>query len=430
MRRFAVLLALVLCMPAFADEASYDFTAFETVLAPDFDAKSISGETKVTLSAVRDGVAAFDVTANALTIASIEGGRVAATSGGLRTIALDRPLAKGQSASVVFKFSGKPARGLIFGADIVYTSYFACDWMICAQDRPGDKAAFALSLELPPGMTSLGPGFMTRSSGPGGRERHVWRERRPYSSFLFGFAAGRMTSAFLPSRGPVLAVLAERGAADAARLQSLFGTTDEMLSFFENKAGVPFPHRRYTQLLTSGWEAQEATHFSIIGTQMIDPILANRQEDWVVAHELAHQWWGNLVTCAGWSEFWLNEGVVTFMTAAWKEHKHGRAAYDREMDLARKRLTVAAEAGFDKPLAWKGQYPDLRTRRAVQYSKGALFLDALRTELGDDAFWAGLKLYTQRHAGGTVTSRDFQRAMEDAAKRDLSAAFAAWVFGA
>jgi aminopeptidase N len=84
---------------------------------------------------------------------------------------------------------------------------------------------------------------------------------------------------------------------------------------------------------------------------MIEPILNNAQEDWVVAHELAHQWWRNLVTCADWSQFWLNEGVVVFMTAAWKEHKHGRAAYDREMELARRRLQFAKDAGFDKPLA-------------------------------------------------------------------------------
>jgi aminopeptidase N len=300
--------------------------------------------------------------------------------------------------------------------------------MICPQDRPGDKAAFTLALDLPPNMTSLGPGLMTRQLTPNGLERHVWREDRPYSPFLFGFAAGRFTSAFLPAQGPVLAVLGAPGTGDAAQIERMFATTDEMLQFFQDKAGVPFPHSRYTQLLVKGQAAQEASHFSIIGTEIIEPILKDPQEDWVIAHELAHQWWGNLVTCADWSEFWLNEGVVVFMTAAWKEHKHGRAAYDREMELARKRLQFAKDSGFDKPLAWKGQYPDLRTRRAVQYSKGALFLDALRTEIGDAAFWSGLKLYTRRHAGSTVTSQDFQRAMEAAAQRDLAVIFHGWVY--
>jgi aminopeptidase N len=149
----------------------------------------------------------------------------------------------------------------------------------------------------------------------------------------------------------------------------------------------------------------------------------------VIVHELAHQWWGNLVTARTWQHFWLNEGITTFMTAAWKEHRFGAAAYRAELDIARARLARARAAGWDRPLAFAGAYPDLRTRRAIQYSKGALFMDHLRTTLGDQAFWAGLKSFTRRHAGGSVTSDDFQRAMEQVAGRDLSAMFKHWVSG-
>ena len=116
------------------------------------------------------------------------------------------------------------------------------------------------------------------------------------------------------------------------------------------------------------------------------------------------------------------------MSAAWKEHAYGVASYRAEMDRARTRLAKAREQGFDKPLAWAGKYPSLGLRRAVQYGKGALFLDHLRTELGEDAFWRGIKTYTRRHAGGIVTSRDFQRAMEEAGGRDLQPLFNEWVY--
>jgi len=86
------------------------------------------------------------------------------------------------------------------------------------------------------------------------------------------------------------------------------------------------------------------------------------------------------------------------------------------------------EQGWDKPLAFAGPYPSLRARRAVQYSKGALFMDHLRTLLGDDAFWRGLRNYTMENAGGVVTSADLQRAMEQASGQDLSAIFNAWVY--
>ena len=128
-------------------------------------------------------------------------------------------------------------------------------------------------------------------------------------------------------------------------------------------------------------------------------------------------------------DFWLNEGITTFMTAAWKEHRYGRAAYDAELDVARGRLEKARARGFDKPLAWDGHYPTLGTRRAIQYSKGALFMDHLRATLGDAAFWSGLRRYTRAHVGGTVTSIDLEQAMEAASGRDLHQIFADWVFG-
>jgi len=148
----------------------------------------------------------------------------------------------------------------------------------------------------------------------------------------------------------------------------------------------------------------------------------------VIAHELAHQWWGNGVTAKDLSHFWLNEGIVTFMVAAWKEYRWGRPAYEREIALARRRHARAVEAGFDVPLSFAGAYPSLGVRRAVQYSKGALFMDALRSELGDDVFWTGLGAYTSAHMGKSVTSADFQRAFEEASGRDLSAIFQAYVF--
>src|SRR5437868_11959271 len=126
---------------------------------------------------------------------------------------------------------------------------------------------------------------------------------------------------------------------------------------------------------------------------------------------------------------WMNEGVATFMAAAWKQHDLGEVAYQREIDLARRRVERAREQGFDKPLAWGGAYPSLGLRRAVQYSKGVLFLDHLRETIGEEAFWRGLRAYTRRHARATVTSRDFQNAMQDASGRDLEPLFVEWVYG-
>jgi aminopeptidase N len=190
---------------------------------------------------------------------------------------------------------------------------------------------------------------------------------------------------------------------------------------------VPANGTHYTQVLVAGSAAQEAASHSTIGLGEIEPILSDPHEDWVIAHELAHQWWGNAVTCADWRELWLNEGFAVFMTAAWKEARWGRADYERELALAQKRWAAAKAEGFDVPLSWSGVYPSLKLKRAMAYAKAVVFLDTLRRDLGEDAFWRGVRLFTRANWDRAVSARHLKAAMERAAGRDLSPLFAAWV---
>jgi aminopeptidase N len=414
---------------AAAPGAGFDVEHYEVALTPDFAARTVSGHTRIRFHSTQDALSAVSFSPNALTVthASIAGQPVRVErSDAALSFVLPRPLSRGGTAVLEVSYAGKPARGVVFGERSVHAGYFACQWMICLQDSPGDKASFALDLYLPKGLRSLSVGRLASVRSAGDLTVHAWREPRAYSPYLFAFASGAYREIRREAAGAELVFV---GAAAEDELARLFAPTADMLRFFQDKAGVPLPGGAYAQLLVDGSEAQEAATFSLLGRPELTPMLETPQEDWAIAHELAHQWWGNLVTCRDWSEFWLNEGVTTFMVAAWKEQRWGRAAYDRELALARRRLERARAAGFDKPLAWPGEYPSLPVRRAVQYSKGALFLDALRAELGDDAFWAGLRRYTRDHAGGVVTSRDFQRAMERAAGRRLDRLFATWVYG-
>ena len=201
-----------------------------------------------------------------------------------------------------------------------------------------------------------------------GRFRQTWRERRPYPSYLFGFALGPFTRTAQQHRPTRLETYAV--ALDAAARERMFADTGPMLDFFASKAGLPLPHDHYRQVVVDGDEAQEATSFSLLGRTHLDPLLDTPQEDWVIAHELAHQFWGNLVTCADWPHFWLNEGLTVFMVAAWKERRWGRPAYERELELARKRHAVAVAAGFDVPLTFSGRYPSLRRAPGDRLQQG------------------------------------------------------------
>jgi aminopeptidase N len=409
---------------------SFDIEQHTVVLTPDFQTKTVRGQQQVRGVAGRR-LSEVQFSANDLALDQVlVGGQPAAAErrGKFWVITLPQAADAGAVLTMDVRYSGSPAKGIVFDGPVAHSTYFACDWMLCLQDDPGDKAAIALTLRLPEGFRSVGPGVQPPLAAPraDGLVDHVWQERRPYAAYLFGFAAGVLQEATQMQGAVALTTLS--AVADAQRSAALFGSTGAMLAFFQDKAGVPFPHQRYVQVHVAGHAAQEFASFSVIGDAVIAPILQTPDEDWVIAHELAHQWWGNLITCTDWSQFWLNEGITTFMVAAWKEQRWGRAAYEREMNLARARWDRARQAGFDVPLTFAGEYPQLGTRRAITYSKGALFMDALRTRLGDEVFWQALRGYTTEHAGRSVTTRDFQRSVERSSGQDLQALFAQWAY--
>lgn len=404
---------------------AFDIQHHRVVLALDFAAKTVRGEQRLQGQATQT-LNELRLSANDLVLTQVEvNGRSAAAErqGGDWVVRLPEAVPAGAALALHARYSGSPAKGIVFEGHAAYTTYFACDWMLCQQDQPGDRASIELVLQVPEGMVAVGPG---RRQGDASAQTQVWREARPYPAYLFGFALGAFTQTSVRQGATELLTLST--AADAERSLALFASTGPMLEFFARKAGQPLPQERYVQVHVAGHAAQEFANFAVIGDALISPILRTPEEDWVIAHELAHQWWGNAITCVDWSHFWLNEGVTTFMVAAWKEERWGRAAYEREMTLARLRWARARDAGFDVPLTFGGHYPNLGLRRAIAYSKGALFLDALRVELGEAAFWQALRGYTNEHMGRSVTSRDFQRSVERSSGRELSALFAQWVY--
>ncbi len=408
----------------------FDAQDYAITITPDIPNKSIKGESLITVIVTDKAQSNFAFSAFDLPIqqATING-KKATIQRDKKALIVTSPetIAKGSKAQIALSYKGRPTQGVIFGNDYAYSDYFACSWTPCLQDKPGDKARVRISIITLDGYDTQAVGYRAPLKNLGSKQvRHDWDSRFEFSNYLFSFAVGRFDRVSISPRLDI-ANLARQ---TPDQVRALFGTTPDMVAFFEDKSGVPLPVERYTQLLTPEHAAQEAASYSAIGLPEISLILKDPQEDWVIAHELAHLWWGNGVTCKNWDHFWLNEGITTFMVAAWKEHRRGRAAYDAELDHARKSYNRAKGLGYDKPLTSKGPYPNLGVRRSIQYSKGALFMDALRRELGEEPFWAGLKIYTKQYMGKTVESRDLQMAFERSSGKDLSALFNAWVYSA
>jgi aminopeptidase N len=416
--------------PVAAAAPAFRSLSYDVSLTPDFAAGILSGIEYLRFQSLSDGTDALSFAANPLAVnATLDGqaGVTVTTEGNRRIFHLPRRLAKGEVATLAMRFAGRPRRDVVFTADEIHTGYFTCEAMICDVDRPDDRATLQFALTLPTGFDAVAPGaFVSRTQAGPGLETWRWREDRPYPSYLYGFAAGRYARAELADGG-ALSVLYSGETPE--RVQAMFADTARMIAFYEAKAGVKLPERRYTQVLVSQNGDQEDASLAMIEKGSIEPILSDPQADGMTAHELAHQWWGNLLTCSDWKELWLNEGMAGFMTAAYQEQRWGRAAYDREIGTAQRAWDAAKKAGMDEPLSWTGTYPTLRDKRRIAYGKSMVFLDALRSELGDDVFWLGVRRYTQSNAGHSVTAADLQKAFEAASGRDLSIAFKTWVYG-
>ncbi len=161
-------------------------------------------------------------------------------------------------------------------------------------------------------------------------------------------------------------------------LTRIFLDTPDMFRFFEEKAGMPYSGSVYTQVLAAGKVAQEMSGFTIIRESYGQEVLSDQRGIWLIAHELAHQWWGNAVTCQDWTHFWLNEGMATFMSAAYKEHRFGREEYLKDIEAAKARYLKVKEAEKDRSLVfpnWDHPSPEDRT---LVYHKGAYVLHLLR----------------------------------------------------
>ncbi|HUO67001.1 MAG TPA: M1 family metallopeptidase, partial [Gammaproteobacteria bacterium] len=343
---------------------------------------------------------------------------------------VELPAASERERSIEIRYHGSPPRGVRFlpQSAQVSTAFATSQWLPCV-DAPDERATFELTLIAPHGSEVAASGRLIGSEDTPKGLVTRWSLEQPAPSYLYGFALGPFVAAQDTIGRVALRYLAPRSFA-AQDLRRVFEDTRDMLEFFESKAGVSYPHSAYTQVLLEQGSGQELAGMAVMGTNYGTRTLEDPTNVWLGAHELAHQWWGNGVTNASWRHFWLNEGIATFMAAAYIEHRFGHDAYFKQIDAARAKYESLAAAGKDHALVFDDWSSPSADDRVIVYDKGAYVLHRLREEIGDDAFWTGLRGYTVSNWGRSVTTPDFRAAMEQGAGRDLGAFFARWVYSA
>jgi aminopeptidase N len=338
-------------------------------------------------------------------------------------------LAAGDEVAVAVTYGGVPqpvslgsdifgAGWVIDGRDVYVVSEpaGAASWFP-ANDHPTDKATFRFELTVPADLVAVANGVRVEErTEPDGRRTSVWEANDPMATYLASIVVGDLV---LEERiGPTGLRLRDayvRRLADAARAD--FAVAGEMVAVFERWFG-PFPFEVYGHVVADeplGFALENQT-LSLFGTDLVTGVGAYES---VVAHELAHQWFGNAVSPATWRDIWLNEGFATYAEWIWEQERGGRP-------IAETARAVHAGADFGIP---PGDPGTEELFQPTVYRRGALALHALAVAMGDEPFRSLLREWVERHGGGTASTADLVALAEELSGRELDDVVAAWVYG-
>jgi len=406
MKSLTAIFGLALLGPAAAAPLTrpYMVEHYDVHLTPDLAAKRMAGEVTVKLTSRTDRLDAIELDAGDMQIASVKEGQAALyfeRKEKILIVAMNSPVYKNDHRSITIRYTATPAKGLVFFPDQIYTSFFTSDWMPC-DEHPEDRATLALTIDVP-------PQFKVAASGR--PEGSTWTLDTPYPAFLFAFAAGDFVESTKKVEGVTLRVLGKA---------NVFDDTASAMKFLTERSGKPYPLDTYTQVFTHGTVEQEAVGMTLLPEKYAADLAEHPDNLNLLAHELTHQWYGVKIVAKDWSDFWLSEGMATFLADAFLEQRFGKARYEREIAASKQTYDNLRAQGRDRPLFFTDWQTPQQAGGPLPYHKGAFVLAELRRLLTDEVFWRGLRAYTNAHWGGQVTSDDFEAAMASVAGKDLS----------
>lgn len=323
-------------------------------------------------------------------------------------------------------YNGKPTRGFVFPEPgQAHTVYFTSEWMVC-NDSPNDKAKFEIDLLIPSDKICIASGTLVKKVLKGEKVLYSWSQDYETPTYTYGFAIGSFNNFDVKYREISLNYYSKNHTSD--ELETIFSKTSDMIEFFEERSGISYIQNSYSQILI-GNHYQEMSGFAVLSDSYGELVLRDSTETNLISHELAHQWWGNLITCESWNHFWLNEGFATFMSAAYNEYRFGKEKYNSDIDSYFEVYKAIRNSGKDKPLVFNNWSNATKDDRNLVYFKGAYVLHLLRVELGEQKFWYGIKSFSQKYFGKSVNTLEFQKSMEEAAGQNLNKFFYKWIYG-
>jgi aminopeptidase N len=422
-------------------------------LTPHFEEESLAGVCTTSVRAFDEPVTHLTLDAVDLHISRVERlvpgekpreAEFTARDGKLE-IEFDPPVAPGETAAFAVRYRvSKPRHGLFFVKPTaahpekithVWTQSqdeYARYWFPCL-DYPHEKQRSTTTIAVPKGMFALGNGELVARTDEGDTTVFRYQQDVPHSTYLMTMVAGPFVEVAQGKAGKdavpvfyyVLPGLEREG-------ERSFGKTPKMIDHFEERLGTPYPYARYSQIAVSnfifgGMENTAATT-QTDRTLHDETAHLDFSSDPLVSHELAHQWFGDLLTCRDWAHAWLNEGFATFMEAVWREADLGRDEYLYDIFECLTMYLKEEADRYRRPIVCNTYIVPIEIFDRHLYQKGAAVLHMLRGELGEGRFWRSIARYVRENAQRSVETIDLVRAIEAETGRNLRGFFNQWVF--
>jgi hypothetical protein len=390
---------------------------------------TISGKTTITIKSMDEDISSFKLDLEDLQLDSVKlDGIETIYSYDFRYITINPtvPIPRDSEFEVEISYQGKPTQGFYFTRNAIYSNTEPSEWTdqswsrfwFPCKDVPWDKATSETITRVPENMKVASNGILV-DVVPDVENKEVvyhWSSNNPVSTYLICIAISDYYT-FSDYFGNLeLTYFVYPYMKDAAPIE--FSDVPDMISFFSDKI-YPYPFEKYGMAVTEISGGMENQTLTFIGPNFVT---GYKTFNWLYAHELAHQWFGDMVTLTDWKEIWLNEGFATYFDALYTEYSQGKDSFKARLE------------GF------KGEYFDNLANEnfpiyapgymwgATVYEKGALVLHMLRNVVGDDIFWAIIQKYAREFAYSNSTIADFIRISEDFYGEDLGWFFDEWIY--
>lgn len=426
--------------PAWPRDRVVDFQHLTLTITVNPGEHSVSGTAAHTVTAMNDGPLVLTLDAVEMAISNVTVNESASKfdyDGRHLTVNLGEAR-RGQQFTVETTYSATPRIGLYFpGPDEGYPDKPAQVWSqgqdednsywFPCYDNTNDKQTSEMIVTVPGNWFALSNGRLDSDTknADGTRTLH-WKQERPHATYLITLAAGEFERIDASKNGLTIDYFVE--AKDVENARATFANTPEMVACFERVTGMPYPWAKYSQIVVRDFVfgGMENTSATTMTEDLIHDEKAMRDAtgDSLISHELAHMWFGDLLTCRDWSHGWLNESFATYLECLWDEQKHG-------LDEYRQGIIDNTEAylgeRYQRPIVSNVWNEPIDVFDRHLYEKGSVVLHMLRALLGDDGFFRSIQRYVHDNQDRSVITSDLAEAVEAETGRNIEWFLQQWV---